>query len=108
MIENVDYSLIAPKEAVDNDQAWDVRILTGEFVESIIRFGNVQVDGTTGEMRFNFFVVESIDTDLDENNEDLQIYAGELLYSLIEKSIKDGTAIIDGKHEPQPRTDNLT
>ena len=35
--EDVDYELI-PCDDVANEQAWDVRILRGDFIESVIRF----------------------------------------------------------------------
>ena len=41
--EGVDYSLI-PVEDSPNDQAWDVRILRGDFTETVIRYGNVALD----------------------------------------------------------------
>lgn len=79
---------------VMNDQAWDIRILTGEFNESVIRFGNIGIDGTTDMMTFNFKVISSPDTDLTEENEDLQQVAGDILLDVIEESIKNAAAVI--------------
>jgi hypothetical protein len=36
--EGVDYELVPSLEG-ENEQSWDVRILKGDFVESVIRFG---------------------------------------------------------------------
>ena len=41
--EDIDYQLI-PSEGSDNDQAWDVRILRGDFAETVVRFGNIRFD----------------------------------------------------------------
>ena len=41
--EGVDYELI-PVEYVDNEAAWDLRILRGEFTESVLRYGTIAFD----------------------------------------------------------------
>ena len=48
--EGIDYKLV-PVEDSPNDQAWDVRILRGEFVETVIRYGNVAFDGSRIALR---------------------------------------------------------
>ena len=42
--EGIDYELI-PATDNENDQSWDIRILKGEFTESVLRFGNIAFDG---------------------------------------------------------------
>ncbi len=95
MKENEDYVLIPAKGVDDNDQAWDVRILTGEFNETVIRFGNVQIDGKNDQLRFNFMVVLAPSDYITEDNEELQGTAASILEDLLVRSIEDGTAIID-------------
>jgi hypothetical protein len=91
--ENVDYELI-PAD-VDNEQAWDIRILTGEFNETVIRFGNIAVDGTKDALTYNFFVVQAPSEYIVESNEDLQSTAGEILIDIIERGIEDGSVVLD-------------
>ena len=45
--ENVHYQLI-PAEDTDNPQAWDIRILEGDYIETVIRFGNVALNEEKG------------------------------------------------------------
>lgn len=103
MKEGIDYQLI-PVD-VDNEQAWDVRILSGEFAEAVIRFGNVQLDGNTGTLKFNFNVVNFLGEDVTPENESLQLTAGDILSDIISNSIEDGSAVLDevGTNELQSR-----
>lgn len=99
MQENVDYELV-PVDGVMNDQAWDVRILTTEYAETVIRFGNVAVDGTADVLTFNFKVIESPIPDLNSDEDvDLQKVSGDILISIIENSIEQKSLVIKDKGE---------
>ena len=99
-VENQDYELV-PVELVNNNQAWDVKLLTGDFAEAVIRFGNVAVDGKADVMTFNFTIVEDPYGDLDaDNNPDLQAEAGDVLLAIIEQSIEDKSLVIKDKGDP--------
>jgi hypothetical protein len=95
MIENEDYQLI-PVD-VDNSQAWDIRILSGEFIETVIRFGNISIDGPNDRITFNFTIVFTEDDNLDINNTDLQNTAGLILGDLLDNCAKDGSLLLDDK-----------
>ena len=90
--EDIDYEL-TPSEDVDNEQAWDVRILRGPFTETVVRFGNIRFDDSEGCLRFNFVVIYSPDSDLTEDNEELQIFVGDILESVLENAIADGQLV---------------
>ena len=95
--ENVDYELI-PVQVYGNDQGWDVRFLTGDFTETVIRYGNVAVDGKADVLTFNFIVVESPEADLDaDTNEVLQKEAADILIDIIERSIEDKSIVLKNK-----------
>jgi len=87
--EGVDYELI-PVEYVDNEAAWDVRILRGEFTETVLRFGTIKYDGERDCLTFDFRVVESPDSDLDSSSEDLQEFSGAILEDILERGINEG------------------
>ena len=54
MSEGIDYEMVP--SPVDNEQAWSIRFLTGPFVETVISFGNLQVNGKEEAINFNFSV----------------------------------------------------
>ena len=89
MSEGVDYELI-PVEYVDNEAAWDVRILRGEFTETVLRFGTIKYDGERDCLTFDFRVVESPDDELDSSSEDLQEFSGAILEDILERGINEG------------------
>jgi len=93
--EDRDYQLI-PAD-VDNDQAWEIRILKGEFIETVIRYGNVSIDGPTDSIRFSFTISQTADDDLTVDNNDLQEVAGKILGDLIENHIERGTISLEDK-----------
>ncbi len=88
--ENIDYELI-PVD--DNNMGWDIRILIGEFTETIIRYGNLAANEKEDHLSFNFKVIESPDQDLDETNPDLQEEAGRILNSIIARGLQDGSVV---------------
>ena len=97
--EDIDYEL-APAEDVKNEQAWDVRILRGPFTETVIRFGNIALNETEGCLNFNFVIISTPDDSLTEEREDLQIFVGDILESVLENAIADGQLL------ENERTDN--
>lgn len=93
--ENIDYQLVP---APDHDQDWAVRILTGDYVETVLKYGAIGFnEDEEGMMTFNFEVIESPDTDLTAADEDLQEYAGDLLQQIIKQAIEEGTLITKEK-----------
>lgn len=87
--EDVDYKLV-PVEDSSNEQAWEVRILRGEFTETVIRYGNVAFDGNRDCLTFNFMVSFSPDGDLTSENVDLQEHAADILEDILEKAHSEG------------------
>lgn len=90
--EGIDYEL-TPSEDVENEQAWDVRVLRGPFVESVFRFGNIALNEEQGCLNFNFMIISTPDETLTEEREDLQIYVGDILESVLENAIADGQLV---------------
>lgn len=86
-IENEDYEMIPADRTID---AWDIRILKGAFVETVIAFGAVRFDGKKDQMTFSFDVISSPEPDLTVDNVDLQIEAGAILESVMSKGMEEG------------------
>ena len=94
-VEGTDYSIV-PVES--NEAGWDVRIMTGEYVETVLRFGNIRIDGKGEEARMKYdFVVQYSPIDGLNSDEDvaLQEYAGDILLSVIKQGMEDNALVID-------------
>jgi hypothetical protein len=87
LIENVDYELV-PAEGIED--AWGVRILTGDYVESVIVYENLAFNKVKDALTFNFVVASSPEVNLSAEDPDLQKYAGNLLSSIIEVGLEEG------------------
>jgi len=85
MKENVDYELVS---GPDKEDHWNIRILTGEFIETVINFGAIKVSEDGEHLNFDFSVNYSPVGDSDDNV-DLQSTAGKILLAIIENSIKE-------------------
>lgn len=81
LTENVDYELI-PSEG----ENWDIRILSGDFTETVLKFGELKVSEDAEYMTFNFDVVSSPNNELSDSNSDLQEYASMILSSVLENA----------------------
>ena len=88
--ENKHYEIIPDK---GDDQAWNVRILSGMFTETVLKYGVVKFNGKKKDMTFNFDIVYSPDTELTVNNLELQDFAGIMLENIMEQGIKDGQVV---------------
>ena len=86
--ESKDYELI-PLE--DDTDSWGVRILTGEFSETVIKYGNVGFEGEGKDMvmKFNFDIISTPDEDLEvETNTELQELARDILFTIFQEDTK--------------------
>ena len=86
--EGVDYELIPSEE---NEKAWNVRILKGDFVETILQYGAIRFNEDEDNLNFNFFVISSPDEDLTEENEYLQYEAASILGEVLEGSLENSS-----------------
>jgi len=86
--ENVDFELIVPtdQEGVIHDH-WHVRLLTGDYPETVIEFGTVKVADDGQTLNYNFEVVSSPDPDLKAENMDLQQHAANVLISVLDRAV---------------------
>ena len=98
LIEGQDYAL-APASAADNDQAWDVRILEGDFAETVIRFGNIAFDGENDCLTFNFVIVSTPYDNLTTESAELQNRAADILASLLEEAAASGSLVLGDPEE---------
>lgn len=97
MSEGIHYELI-PAD-FENDQAWDVRILKGDFVESVIRFGNVAINGKEENLTFNFDIISTPDVNLTTESIELQDAVGSILVDVIENAIADKQLVAEDRRD---------
>jgi len=94
-LEGIDYEFIPAVDETHQD-AWDVRILRGDYVETVIRFGVVKVDGKNQQINYNFTVIQSPDADLTPAYEPFQREVSNILFNILENADARGTL---GKRE---------
>lgn len=99
-LEGIDYELIPATDDYERDQSWDVRILKGDFTETVLRFGNIAFNGENDCLNFNFVLISSPVSDLSEADENLQDQAANILANILEEAAKEGTLLL-GEPEEQ-------
>jgi len=88
MKETVDYELVPNK---DDDNAWNIRFLTGEFTETVVLIGTIKIGEETDDgsgdhhLTFSYDIVYSPDESLTPENETLQDIVGDILLEIITK-----------------------
>ena len=85
MSEGVDYELIP--STVKNEQAWWVRLLTGPYLESVVSFGNLRVNGKEEQIHFNFTIIETPIEGLTPDDVEFQNYIGSVLHDVLDNAI---------------------
>lgn len=97
LVENTDFELIPHK-----DDAWQVRILTGDFVETVIEFGLVRIVGTEEDplLSFDFVVISSPIAGLTAEDTALQDQATAIIVSIIEDAIENKNGDIAFEQQP--------
>lgn len=76
--QNEQYQLIP-----GDDNYWKVRILEGEFVETVLEFGSVKFDDQHLMVKFDFTVVYTPDSSISSDTPELQKVASKILHSIL-------------------------
>tara|TARA_B100001057_G_C22139674_1_gene677740 strand:- start:140 stop:424 length:285 start_codon:yes stop_codon:yes gene_type:complete len=92
LTENKHYEIIPDRK---DDKAWNVRILSGTFTETVLKYGVVKFNGEEEDMTFNFDIVYSPDTELLVSNTNLQEFAGIMLSQIMKNGIQKGNENAD-------------
>ena len=95
--ENETYQLIPGPDFAEN---WHIRILEGNFVETIIEVGTISFNETSNDvLTFNFEIVETPDNSLTVDNIELQVLVGEVLEEIITAAIENDDGSIQMKEK---------
>jgi hypothetical protein len=79
MKENVDYELVP----CIVDDRWNVRILKGDFVETVIQFGVLAPNVTNGTIKWSMHIIEQPNDDVSRDDPEFQEYCGDILSSIM-------------------------
>ena len=79
MKENIDYELI-PCVAEDR---WNVRILTGNFVETVIQFGTLRPNIAEATLNWSMHIVEAPNDDVSRDDPAFQEVCGDILSTIL-------------------------
>ncbi len=97
MTENKDYELVP---APDDSTVWHIRILTGDYTETIIKFDKIAFNEVKDHFTFNFTIVESPDQYLSIDDTNLHDVSARILEDVIERGHKEGWVKLEDKKEP--------
>ena len=90
--ENETYQLVPGPEYAQN---WHIRILEGNFIETVIEVGTISFNEVDeGVLTYNFQIIETPDNTLTIDNPDLQLVVGEILEEIIHASIENNDGSI--------------
>ena len=92
LVENKDYEIIPDK---GDEQAWNVRVLSGLYTETVLKYGVVKFNGKGKEkyMSFNFDIIYTPDTELTKESVELQEFAGLMLEQIMARGIEEGNVL---------------
>ena len=76
--ENEDYELIPGQ-----NEHWNVRILDGQFTETVIEFEKLKLTEDGQSLKFSFEIISSPDVEVSKDNIDLQVYAKDVLSTIM-------------------------
>jgi len=94
--ENVDY-VLTPLQ--DTEDAWGVRFMTGDYVETVVQYNAIAFNEIQDQLTFNFRIVTTPDTELDESTVGLQTHAAAILEAIIEVGLTDGSVELKEREE---------
>lgn len=82
LLENTDYEFVPSGE-----DAWHVRILSGDYTETVIQYGKLSIVGEN--LTFDFEVISSPDLSITSEDIGLQRHVGEVLSSILEEAANE-------------------
>ena len=91
--EDVDFVIEEETNPGEGEMEFNVRLITGEFVETLIGFKNLRMiddpkDEEEVQLAFDFAIKSSPDSELTEKNSGLQKVAGDVLFTLFQEAEK--------------------
>ncbi len=93
LTEDVDFKIEEETNPDEGEMEFNIRIIKGEFVETLIGFKNLRVvedpqDDEELNLAFDFAIKSTPDSELSEDNKGLQKLAGDVLFTLFQDAEK--------------------
>ena len=91
--EDVDFVIEEETNPGEGEMEFNVRLMTGDFVETLIGFKNLRMiddpeDEDEFQLAFDFAIKSTPDPELTEKNNGLQKAAGDVLFTLFQEAEK--------------------
>ena len=91
--EDVDFVIEEEPNPGEGEMEFNVRLMTGDFVETLIGFKNLRMiddpeDEEEFQLAFDFAIKSTPDPELTEKNSGLQKVAGDVLFTLFQEAEK--------------------
>lgn len=97
-VEGRDY-IFRPGQDEDN---WNVGILTGEYIECLIRYNTIRIDEDNLTVHFDYDLLYSPDAELSAADPDLKAAAAEILHTILIGTLNESTGNDNPKeHHPE-------
>ena len=97
MEENKDYELVpSPTDST----VWHVRILSGNYIETVVRFGAISFNEIKDHFSYNFDIIETPDYGLTKDDENLHFVLTRILEDIIERGEQEGWVKLKEKEIP--------
>ena len=91
--EDIHFNIIP---AENDETAWHVRLLE-EFPETVIQFGNIEINGKTDMLNFSMDIISSPDPDLTLDDLTFQKNCARILSEVLEIADTTGAALLQDK-----------
>lgn len=94
-LDQLDYKIV-PLTIVENEHAWQVQVLTGEYKDINLVFTHIEINGKQGNLKFSLDAVDN-ENQWVEVTPDLQDFAFDILQDIVKKGLLDGSVVIYDK-----------
>ena len=112
--EDVDWRIVGVTSSSLNGKTvdWGVQVIKEcPYKDMILLFGEIQIEedeeNDKGKLSFDFDIFHHAGKDIENDDADLQEFAGDLLVAVFTQALDEGKAIINGISEPDDTTITL-
>ena len=94
-LDQLDYKVV-PLTAIENEHAWQVQVLTGDYKNVNLIYTNIEINGKHGNLKFSLDAVDG-DSMWVEVTSALQDLSFDILQDIVKRGLLDGSVVIYDK-----------